>query len=147
LYIYYPGKEELINGLYVETKTDIISVLLNPGHQSENVYKIFRNMWFAYFSFCFQNPEKMMFVEQFLYSGYISEVNISKTEAMMQPLNGFLLQAMDQGVIREMDIEILKAHMSGSLHEIVKYLHKEKKSVSNEDKDLFFELTWNSIRK
>ena len=147
LYTYYAGKEELINGLYVETKTEIISAMLIPENQAENIYKSFKNIWLAYFSFCFQHPDKMLFVEQFLYSGYISETNIETTKALLQPLNIFLIQAMDQGLIREMNIEILKAHISGSLHEIIKYLHKEKKSVSNEDKDLFFELTWNSIRK
>jgi len=147
LYIYYPGKEELINGLYVETKMEIISVLLDTGHHDVNVYKTIRNLWFAYFSFCFHNPQKMMFVEQFLYSGLVSKANLDMTESKMAPFNQFLASAMDQGVIRFMDIEILKAHIQGSLHEIVKLLHKESKSVTVKDKELFFELMWNSIRK
>jgi AcrR family transcriptional regulator len=147
LYIYYPGKEELINGLFLDTKKEIVAALLAPEHMAENMYKSFKNMWLSYFSFCFQNPEKMMFAEQFLFSGYISEANIQETERMLTPLNSFLEEAISQGLIREIHIEILKAHMSGSIHEIVKYLHKNRQSVSLSDKELFFELTWNSIRK
>lgn len=147
LYVYYVSKESLINALYVETKKEIVSVLLNPENQGESVYKTFKNMWNAYFEFCMRHLDKMIFAEQFLFSGLISPENIKLTEEFLAPLDDFLLQAMALGLIREMDVQILKAHMSGSLHEIVKYLSKSENINPIMDKELFFELTWNSIRK
>ena len=65
LYIYYPSKEDLINELFVLTKKEIANVMLHPDNQAETFYQTFKKMWLSYFEFCHQNPEKMLFVEQF----------------------------------------------------------------------------------
>jgi AcrR family transcriptional regulator len=146
LYIYYPSKEDLINELFVATKKEIADVMLSPDNQAGTFYETFKKMWLSYFQFCRQNPEKMLFVEQFLYSGLISEQNIALTNRYFEPVNVFLDGAQKQAIIKTLDAEILKAHMQGAIHEIVKYLEKNNQPLENPLSDRLFELTWNGIR-
>jgi AcrR family transcriptional regulator len=147
LYIYYPSKEDLINELFVETKREIANVMLSPENQSNTFYETFKKMWFSYFEFCVKNPEKMLFVEQFLYSGLISEQNITVTNKLFEPLNVFLQNAQQQALVKELDAEILKAHLQGAIHEIIKYLELNKQEMTQSLQNQLFELTWNGIRK
>lgn len=147
LYIYFSSKEDLINDLFLVTKKEIAEVMFNPNNQAVTIYESFKKMWIAYFKFCFQQPEKMFFVEQFLFSGLITEENIAKTDLMFAPLNQFIDLAITQANIKEMDVEFLKAHTQGSIHEIIKVMIKNKSSLGDVPINEIFELTWNGIRK
>lgn len=146
LYIYYKSKEELINELFILTKKEIADVMLSPDNQSPILYESFRKMWMAYFLFCYRNPEKMLFVEQFLYSGLISEDNIKLSNNYFAPLDQFLELAKQQSYIKNMDVEILKASMQGALHEIIKVLMKNNLPIESFPLNSLFDLTWNGIR-
>ena len=147
LYIYYADKESLINDLYHKTKQEIAAVVFSSDYQASNFYETFRNMWLGYYAFCFQKPEKMLFVEQFLYSGLIAEHIVRETEALFESLNQFLIAGQEQGIIRTLHVEIIKAHIQGSLHEIVKVLLKNKQQLADGELDQCFDMAWNSIRK
>jgi len=146
LYIYYKSSEDLINDLYVVTKKEIAEVMLSPENQEDTLYGSFKKMWLAYFFFCYKNPEKMLFTEQFLYSGLISETNKALTDSFFEPLNQFLEAAKKQSFIKDLDVELLKAHMHGALHEIVKLLIKSGQRPEAFPIHSMFELTWNGVR-
>ncbi len=147
LYIYYKSKELLINAIYFETKKEIIEVLTDRKHISETFYQTFRNMWLAYFLFCMENPEKMMFVEQFLYSGYIENSIYERVEEMFAPLNAFLLNGQQNGIVKQLDIEIIKAQMEGSIHEIIKMMRKKNITFENDQLQKCFEMAWDGIKQ
>jgi TetR/AcrR family transcriptional regulator, repressor of fatR-cypB operon len=147
VYIYYANKEELINELYALTKQEVAEVLLHPAHMAANFYDTFRNMWLGYFAFCRQKPEKMLFVEQFLYSGYVAPEVIEQAEARLEPLNHLLLDAQQQGIIKLLDVELLKAYIQGALHETIKILMKQNRALEDGELNRLFDMTWSSIRK
>ncbi|MBQ4821107.1 TetR/AcrR family transcriptional regulator [Aquimarina sp. MMG016] len=147
LYVYYKSKEELINDVYVNTKKEISRAIINPEYLKDTFYDTFKAMWYGYFGYCLKHPEKMMFVEQFIYSGFISEVNISVTESYFEALNQFLIDGQKQGVIKDVDMEILKAYLQGSIHEIVKMVVKGAIELQKNDMHTCFTMAWNSIRK
>jgi len=147
LYIYYGSKNQLINNIYLKTKREIVALLVDPSHRSETFYTTFRNMWFAYFAFCYQNPEKMLFVEQFLYSGYIEDSIYNKIEEMVSPLDQFLIEGQKNGLIKQIDVELLKAQMEGALHEIVKILMMKRKSLDKMQLQKCFDMAWDSIKQ
>ncbi len=147
LYLYYKSKEELINELFVLTKREVAAAISDQKHAAPSFFETFRNMWYGYFEFCLQNPEKMLFVEQFLYSGYIAEEIKQQTEAYFDDLNIFLKEAQAQHFVREGNIELIKAQMQGAVHEIIK-THLQKKIIL--DDTLIrqcFEMAWDSVRR
>jgi AcrR family transcriptional regulator len=145
VYIYYEDKGTLINDLYQVTKAEVASVLLDPAHRALDFKATFRNMWMAYFAFCRQYPEKMLFVEQFLYSGFIAAAVITDTERLLEPLDQFLIQGQAQGLIRPMDVHLMKAYMQGALHEMVKVLDKHDRQLTDHERETCFEMTWKSL--
>ncbi|NOU16462.1 MAG: TetR/AcrR family transcriptional regulator [Bacteroidales bacterium] len=147
LYVYYKSKEALINDVFYETKKEVVDNILDPKHQSETFYSTFRNIWFSYFKFCFENPEKMLFCEQFLYSGYISKDLIDKVELMFEPLHQTLIDAQKNGLIKQVDVEILIAQMHGAIHEIVKILMKQKKQLGKIQLQRCFDMAWDSVKQ
>ncbi len=145
LYVYYTSKEELINDVYVSTKKEIFEAIINANYVKDTFFKTFRAMWKGYFTFCLKHPEKMLFVEQFIYSGYISESNITKADAYFEPLDQFLIDGQKQGFIKDVDVAIMKAQLQGAIHEIVKMTIKGHIQLKSDGVNTCFEMAWNSI--
>ena len=146
MYVYYSDKEQLIEDVYLTTKKEIAAVLFDPAHLSDTFQETFKRMWLAYFGFCLQQPEKMLFVEQFLYSGFISEDLIAETEAMFIPLDNLLIQAQEQGLIKKVSVEIAKAFIQGAIHEVVKVITKNEYHLVLGELEKCFEMAWGSIK-
>ena len=88
----------------------------------------------------------MLFVEQFLYSGLISEDLIAETEAMFIPLDNLLIQAQEQGLIKKVSVEIAKAFIQGAIHEVVKVITKKEYRLIQGELEKCFEMAWGSIK-
>ncbi len=146
LYVYYSSKEELINDVYLVTKREVADAIINTDYLKPTFYETFKAMWNGYFSYCLMYPEKMLFVEQFIYSGFISDENIAKTDAYFEPLNEFIISGQDQGIIQKMDVEIIKAHLQGAVHEIVKMMVKGQIKLEKDGMQICFTMAWNSIK-
>lgn len=146
LYVYYKSKEELINDVFLVTKEEIAGAIINPEYIKETFYETFKAMWYGYFGYCLKYPEKMLFVEQFIYSGYISEMNIAKTDAYFEPLDQFLIEGQKNKHIKNIDVEIIKAHLQGSVHEIVKMKEKGEIELEKNGMHACFNMAWDSIK-
>jgi AcrR family transcriptional regulator len=146
VYIYYKSKEALINDVYHTTKSEMIHVFLDPKHASGNFYSTFKRMWYSYFNFCLSNTEKMLFVDQFIYSGFISENILSETEASMKPFNQFIEYGQDHRLLKKIDIIIIKSHVEGTIHEIIRTIIKQDKTITQREIDQCFSLTWDGIK-
>lgn len=147
LYIYFKDKEALINQAYIATKQEIAKVLLSPDNQGANFYESFRRMWFAYIRFCMSEPEKMFFVEQFLHSGYLSEVTVTAGEHCFQPFTQFVEAAQEQGLLRKDTVEILKAQLMGPIHEFVKLGLEKGMPWLESQLESGFEMAWEAVRR
>lgn len=147
LYVYYANKEELINSIYLDVKREFAQLFAQQFAPEQSYYEIFKALWYSYFRFCESNPEKMMFVEQFLYSGYIAEEAYLIAENFFTPLNKFLESGKKQGIIKECNTEILKSHLQGAIHDTVKMCRKQKLELNEEDLKLIFQMAWDSVKQ
>ncbi len=147
VYIYYKNKEVLVNEVYVKTRKEIAELLQNPDLQRETFYETFEAIWTTYFHFCHQQPDKMQFVEQFRYSGMISDKNLEASDGFFEGYDQFLRMGQKQGFLRRMDLGTMKAQIRGACHEIVKQLHKGHSQLTDSLLDLCFDMAWSSVRK
>lgn len=145
LYIYYSSKEGLINALFVLTKQEIAQHMFRMFDPKENYLISFRNMWFAYMQYCIDFPAKMLFVEQFLYSGLITAENIERTELFFEPLNTFLDTGRKKKYLLNIDAGLLKASMAGSIHDLVKWMYSQQIKPNNSLLENLFRLQWKGI--
>lgn len=147
LYIYYKNKEVLINEVFLVTRQEIADVMQDESLKEETFYETFEATWRAYFEYCYRQPDKMLFVEQFRYSGMISEKNLIASDGYFEPYNEFLRLGQKQGFLRRMDLETLKAQVRGACHEIVRQLLKKEEEPAEHLLDLCFDMAWSSVRK
>ncbi len=147
LYIYYKSKEELINAVFKQTKTEALAALLDPTHATGNFYSTYKNMWIAYIRFCLAFPQKMIFVDQYVYSGVIADEVIRELEQQQLPLNQFLEYGQENRILKKLDLEWLKAHMFGSIHEAVKMATRLNKQLTDTEMDQLFSIMWDGIKR
>jgi AcrR family transcriptional regulator len=147
LYIYYKSKEELINAVFKQTKAEAIAAFLNPKHATGNFYSTFKNMWYAYFRFCADHPQKMIFVEQYIYSGVIAPELVNELEQEQLPLNQFLEYGQQNRILKMLDLELIKAQLQGSIHEVVKTSTRLNKPLSDSELDLLFSIAWDGLKR
>lgn len=148
LYIYYKSKEALVNDVYEATRKEMISVLVDSKNaMSGDFYKTFASMWLSYFNYCLRYPEKMTFVEQFVYSGLIDESIINETEKELKPLNQFIEYGQEKGIFKPLPVEMLKAQMQGAIHEIIKVIHKQQIPLSDPQILQCLSMSWDAMRR
>ncbi|TAE73609.1 MAG: TetR/AcrR family transcriptional regulator [Bacteroidetes bacterium] len=146
LYLYFKNKEDLINQTYLSTKKNIAEILLFDKNENLSFEQAFKKMWLAYFHFCKQFPAKILFVEQFLYSGFLDEKILEEAENFFEPLNNFLKFGIDNHLLKNIDYTILKAQLTGAIHEIIKINIKQKKELTEKEIDICFEMAWQATK-
>lgn len=146
VYVYFKDKDTLINETYINTKKRISQSILQATSEQDNFYNNFEKMWFNYVHFCINRPEEMLFVDQFLYSGILSENTIEEGELFMEPIFNFLRYGQESGFVREGDEKVLMAQLMGAIHAIVKESLKMDKTWIRQQLDLCFEMAWSAIR-
>ncbi|MES2560377.1 MAG: TetR/AcrR family transcriptional regulator [Bacteroidota bacterium] len=148
LYIYYKSKEALVNDVYEATRKEMIAVLLDSKNaMSGDFYKTFASMWLSYFNYCLRFPEKMIFVEQFVYSGLIDASIISETEKELKPLNQFIEYGQEKGIFKTLDVELLKAQMQGAIHETIKVIHKQQIPLTDPQILQCLGMSWDAMKR
>lgn len=146
LYTYYQNKIALINDAYISTKKEIINLLSDPIHQDKSTYLTLKNMWMAYFNFCHKHPDKMLFVEQFIYSGYIDESVYNKVEEGLAEVFKYVEQGQNEGVVKSAPLNILQAQIEAPVHDIIKLIHREEINPNPELINTCFQMTWDAIK-
>jgi len=148
LYIYYKAKDALIEGAFLATKASVAAALSKvPFADAASAYpKVFKTLWNAYYHWCEQHPDKMLFLEQALYSGYVSAQTIAATEASFQPLQDFMCFGIKAGHVLPLAPELLKAHVTGAIHEVIRYTIRDGKRPSAADTTRLREASWAGIR-
>ena len=104
-------------------------------------------MWFAYMRFCMETPEKMLFVEQFLHSGFLSEASVEVGHQCFAPFVHFVNGAQAQGFLRKVEVEVLQAQLMGPILELVKLGLEKGMDWLELQLESAFEMAWEALRK
>ena len=146
VYGYYENKHQLINDVYIHVKQEIIETIINDKVMTEDYLQTLKNMWWAYFTFCIQNPQKMLFVEQFMFSGYIPEEVLQRMEEGLKPMMDFIELGQNIGILKKTTPLLLRAQIQGAIHEIIKFYFRENMTITPEEQRTCFQMAWDSIR-
>jgi AcrR family transcriptional regulator len=147
LYIYFKNKEELINRLFIKLKEEKVQEMFSQYDAKDTLFLSLRKIWYAYFEASNRDFHKMLFIEQYTYSPYLSEETRKKSDALLKPMIDLFKKAQEEHVIKEIQPEIMMSHIIGSTLEIIKFSKNTASKLSNKQIDQCFEMIWNSIRK
>lgn len=147
LYIYFKNKEELLNALYLRlSKEGALAIVGEINHLPINVqlYK----MWRAALESLVSNNLRIIFLEQFLISPYISESNKAIDTSFRNYLKGLLDMGKKQSLIKDADNDILISLIIGFVRNFSSHLVNEHEGrLTEESIDKSFSLCWEAIKK
>jgi AcrR family transcriptional regulator len=146
LYIYYTDKQALVIDVFIRTKRELAEALFAFTPEGNDFFGIFKSWWYNYIRFAINHPDRILFTDQFLYSGFIPAEVIRETDLLFQPLDAFLVNAREAGLILPLDTEIIKAQLMAPIHTLIKAAGKNTEVLDQRTIDGVFWMAWQSIQ-
>jgi len=145
LYIYFESKEELLNSLY--------SHLINQGTLKKipkisqlPVKEQLAKIWESSLTFRVNNHPKMVFIEQFSISPFISKEAEKETRQFTGHVKKLIDKGKAEGLIKNINSKVLYAFLTGSIRELAIEKVRENKRANKKYIEDTFTLAWDSIR-
>ena len=115
MYNYFPSKENLINELYLETKTKYLKYVLKTLDTNKPIKQQFVDTWSKAFEFVINNKAESKFLEKYSHSPMISEHMRNKTIQLLHPLIEIFEKGKQEGIIKEQDTMRLVIFVHGAI--------------------------------
>ena len=146
IYLYFKGKEDLINALYEYALTRFNQEVLQHFDEEKGVEKNFYSMMQAAISFYVQRPDYFSFIEQYTYAPFLFKEIQEQNFLLLRPIYKLLRQGKKEKLIREIPDEILISILHGSISTIIK-LHLAKKFDLHQSRNqkIFCDSVWHSV--
>ncbi|MDX1908214.1 MAG: TetR/AcrR family transcriptional regulator [Bacteroidia bacterium] len=147
LYIYFQDKEALINALYVHLKQAKTSQVMMSYDPEDPFPVTFKKLWFSFFEVGLREPERMIFIEQFARSPYLTPETRDQGDRMLRPFEEILAWGIRLHIVADLPPAVLVSQLMGPIFELVKLHHDGHLTLTPALMDQCFQMAWNSIRR
>ncbi|MFT4061737.1 MAG: TetR/AcrR family transcriptional regulator [Edaphocola sp.] len=146
IYLYFKGKEDLINALYAMVMTEFNEKVLEGYKEGKPVKDNFFDMMACAVDFYLESPDNFSFVEQYTYAPFLFKENQDENFLLLLPIYKMMRQGKKDGIIRNVPDSVLLSLIHGPLNTIIK-LHLAHKTDLNKKgaKQKFYEAVWQAI--
>jgi len=114
IYRYFNSKEDLINALYIESKARLSNYVLRNYSESKPVRECFNQLIHDTIYYFIDNSSHLSFIEQYSNSPLISTETRKEGLRIAGPTIGLFKRAMEQGLFKELPLQIIGALISGA---------------------------------
>ena len=147
IYRYFEGKEDLITQLYLEIKRDKGKAFLVGYAEDLSLRERFRTLWLNMLHYYMQHPQETAFMEQFDNSPYMNaEVKEAYAE-YFEPLIRFFQYAFQEGVFKEMPLEMLSTFTLDVGISLAKQHASGELTLDDEAKELAMSACWDALKR
>jgi AcrR family transcriptional regulator len=109
IYRYFENKDALINELFLKLKAEMSQAMMRGLNPRDSTEHAFRKVWLNTFRYCVQNPEVMLFMEQYHNSPFQTPQTEAAGLAYLEPIVDTYQQAIRAAEIKDMPFEMLTA--------------------------------------
>jgi AcrR family transcriptional regulator len=147
IYIYFQNKEDLINKLYIHTKKNFYSSLLE-GYNEKDPFKIsLKKIWLNLLNVLRIKYRETIFHDQYYHSPYSKEENIKLSQDSMLPLIELLEKGKREGLIKEVDNILILTYIYGGIRELTNIKkYTSEYYFSDEVIEKYFMICWDGIK-
>lgn len=146
LFLYFESKEELVNELYLECKSDYARYMAQGVWDNPSFKTRLKHIWERGTEWCLQNPEKLQFMSQFSSTPYISKTTRAKALNHLKLMNEIIEKAVDEHEVKASSVELLSTMLSGYFHNARLFLLDNKHNKNFKKwQDEVFEWIWRGI--
>lgn len=146
IYLYFKGKEELINALYEYALSSYHDAILACYDEGDGVEKNFYSMLHAAINFYVARPDYFSFIEQYTYSPFLFKEVQDQNFLLLRPIYKLLKKGKEEKIVRKIPDEILISIIHGALSTILKlHLAKKYDLANKKNQKKFMDSIWNSV--
>jgi len=142
MYNYFKSKEELINTLYLEIKTDLFGHVLKTHKTNNSVKQQFVSAWLSFIDYAIENPLETGFLQMFSHSPKISKQVTEQVEKLIYPLLEVYEKGKKEGIIKDQDTLQLVIFTNGAINSSVGY----NPEITNKKKKQLVLMAWDAIK-
>lgn len=147
LFHHFESKEELINTLYRDIKTRISESMLHALEGDAPPREKVRIVWFEVVTWALANKAEYQFKKHCEASPYISESLRQECEAKFAAVYHLFEQAANDGLLKELPVELLLSLMAGTMEGFINYLEKHPENIDNRELwEQSYSAAWDTIR-
>jgi AcrR family transcriptional regulator len=144
LFTYFPTKDDLLNQLYLELKSDLVSHL-TAGLMSDTDIKVqFRHLWTRYIDWGMSAPQKHEALRQLEVSHRITAETENATNAMSRELQILVEKGFESEVLRRQPVMFLWGVIQGIAGLVLETAAGDREKARECD-DLGWETLWGAI--
>ncbi len=146
IYLYFKGKEELINELYRMIQNDFNQSVARKYMEDKPMLESFLAMLDQAVKFYINDPDKFSFIEQYTYAPFLFKEAKEENFALMRPLFRMINKGKETQVFKDISNLILVGIIHGSMNTMIKMHLAFKIDLQNkEERHEFYRACWNAI--
>ncbi len=148
IYLYFKGKEDLINALYAMVLADFNKSVIKEYNEENPVKDNFFLMLHKALKFYVLQPDCFSFIEQYTYAPFLFKEIRDENFMLLMPIYKMLRQGKKEGILKNMPDAIMLALIHGSLNTIVKLHLAGKTDLTRKSaRHKFCEACWSAVSK
>lgn len=146
IYIYFKGKEELINALYKMIIEQFNEQILEAYCLEKEPWDNFQDMFSTAIGFYVNQPDYFSFIEQYTYAPFLFKEIREENFQLLSPMYKIFKKGKEKNILKPIDDAYLISLIHGPLNTIIK-LHLAKKIdlKIEENKQKFIDAVWTAI--
>ncbi len=146
IYLYFNNKQDLVNQLYIEVKTDFAKTAFSGFNTKEPVKKSFRQIWFNTATFKLNQREKAAFLSQCDNSPLADEETLREGLVLLQPLFDLWKRGQNEGIIKDISPFLLYAYTIYPMAFVLNMQKRECFPINDTVLESAFQAAWDSIK-
>jgi AcrR family transcriptional regulator len=147
LYIYFKGKDELVNALFTSCRKASAEVYFK-NYDAAEPFKIgFKTIWLNLLKYRVDKFQQAIFLDQCYHSPYITESNKEITRKLFQPLYKLMERGKKEHLLKNIDTFLLLTYMVGTINEAVKHTRYNGKMLTKVMIEQMFGMCWDGIKE
>lgn len=146
LFVYFPTKDDLLNQLYVELKSDLMGFLAAKYPADASTQEQIQHLWSRFIDWGVSNTDKRKALRQLSVSERITEGNQNAGEALFYDLQKVVENGFNAGILREQPISFLGGIIN-ALADMVLQMASSDPAKLDQYKSLGWEALWGAIAR
>ncbi|MEH6404197.1 MAG: TetR/AcrR family transcriptional regulator [Sneathiella sp.] len=145
IYLYFPNKDELLQQIYLEIKTELHDHMMSVFDGSKNSSTNIRNMWFSLFEYALEHANDFIFSEYASATQLLDEARKPAVEAMAVEIGQILNTAIKDGTLRQVPIGALNAILIAPAIQLGRHAIMAKGAFDRQIVKETFDMIWKGI--
>jgi AcrR family transcriptional regulator len=144
LFTYFSTKDELLNQLYLELKTELREVMLASFPRHETLKKRVRHAWQSFVDWGVRNPQKRRVMAQLTMSDRLTEASKEAGMQAFADINAIVRESIANGVLRDHPPEFAAAILAALAETTMDFMTRDPKQAKRY-LDAGFDAFWSAV--